>query len=74
MSLSPRKSLLSLAATALLDPATNAFLPAEALRAKFAAVGAMDAGRLELAAESMACVRPPSFFWRPASFSTAREP
>lgn len=33
---------VNVAATALLDPATNAFLPAEALRAKFAAVGAMD--------------------------------
>jgi thiosulfate/3-mercaptopyruvate sulfurtransferase len=33
---------VNVAAMALLDPATNAFLPAEALRAKFAAVGAMD--------------------------------
>ena len=33
---------VNVAATALVDPATNAFLPAETLRAKFAAVGAMD--------------------------------
>ncbi len=33
---------VNVAATALLDPATNAFLPADTLRATFAAVGAMD--------------------------------
>jgi thiosulfate/3-mercaptopyruvate sulfurtransferase len=33
---------VNVAATNLLDPATNEFLPAEALRAKFEAVGAMD--------------------------------
>lgn len=33
---------VNVAATNLLDPATNAFLPADELRAKFEAVGAMD--------------------------------
>jgi thiosulfate/3-mercaptopyruvate sulfurtransferase len=33
---------VNVAASNLVDPATNAFLPAEELRAKFAAVGAMD--------------------------------
>ena len=64
----------NVAATNLLDPATNAFLPADALRAKFEAVGAMDRSVARSAAKAAArsCTCGPKVQARTSSRGSSR--